>query len=178
MHQTKPAARGSRLCALTAGLVLGASALTMATANAAERTFMPDGQFSILFAPEAKTNKIGAGNVATQTWTGRDDNIYYGVTESTSNVAFDAPKELASNFDNFIAQVHATVIKQERRTWPTPHGPAPALRYEFRLPQGQVGKGMFVVRGDTVYGAVAVDYTQPAREQRLTAVVDSLTLLK
>jgi hypothetical protein len=54
----------------------------------------------------------------------------------------------------------------------------PALRFEFRLPNGQTGQGVFVVKGDTVFGAVAVDYTSPAREERLSAVVDSLRLLK
>ncbi len=77
---------------------------------------MPDSQFSILFAPEAKTNKIGAGNVATQTWIGRDDNMYYAVTESTSNVAFDAPKELASNFDASSRRAGRSVDKRWPRT--------------------------------------------------------------
>jgi hypothetical protein len=169
--------RPSRLCALAAGVILGA-ALTMTSVDAAERTFMPDGQFSILFAAKATANKTNAGNVATQTWTGREDDIYYGVSQSNSSVPFDAPKELATNFTNFIAEVHGTVIKEEHRTWPAPGGPVPALRFEFKLPKGQTGKGVFVVKGGTVFGAVAVDYTSPARGERLSAVVDSLRLLK
>jgi hypothetical protein len=171
---------GRTIClyALGAGAILGAATLAMPSAAAAERTFMPDDRFSILFASEATVRKTSAGNVVTQTWTGRDDNIYYGVSQSGSSVPFDAPKELATNFTNFIAQVHGSVIKQESRTWPAPHGPVPALRFEFRLPNGQIGKGVFVVKGDTVFGAVAVDYTSPARDERLSAVVDSLRLLK
>lgn len=171
-------ARMSRLFALGAGVILGAATLTMPPVAAAERTFMPDGRFSILFASEATVRRTDAGNIVTQTWMGKDDNIYYGVTQSSSNVALDAPKELATNFTNFIAQVHASVVKQERRSWPAPQGSVPALRFEFRLPKGQVGEGIFVVKGDTVFGAVAVDYTSPAREERLSAVVDSLELLK
>jgi hypothetical protein len=166
------------LCALAVGVILGFTELTMPSLSAAERTFVPDDQFSILFAPKATTKKTNAGNVITQTWTGRDDDIYYGVSQSSSSVPFDAPKELATNFTNFIAEVHGTIIKQERRTWPAPRGPVPALRFEFKLPKGQMGKGVFVVRDDTVFGAVAVDYTSPAREERLSAVVDSLRLLK
>jgi len=171
-------ARSSRLYVLAAGAILGTAMLTMPSLAAAERTFMPDGQFSILFAPEATAHQTSAGNVVTQTWNGRDDDIYYGVSQSSSSVPFDAPKELATNFTNFIAQVHGAVIKQERKTWPGPRGPVPALRFDFRLPKGQMGKGVFIVKGDTVFGAVAVDYTSPAREERLSAVVDSLRLLK
>lgn len=163
---------------LAAGVILAAAMLTMPSLAAAERTFMPDGQFSILFAPQATAHKTSAGNIVTQTWSGRDDNIYYGVSQSSSSVPFDAPKELATNFTNFIAQVHGSVIKQEHRSWPTPHGPVPALSFEFRLPKGQIGKGVFVVKGGTVFGAVAVDYTSPARDKRLSAVVNSLRLLK
>ena len=168
----------SCLCALAAVVIFGATALTMPSLAAAERTFMPDGKFSILFAPEATIRKTNAGNIVTQTWTGRYDNIYYGVSQSSSSVPFDAPKELATNFTNFIAEVHGSIIKQERRTWPAPRGPVPALRFEFRLPKGQIGKGVFVVKGGTVFGAVAVDYASPARDERLSAVVDSLKLLK
>ena len=87
---------------------------------AVERTFMPDDQFSILFAPQATTGKTDAGNVVTPTWTGKNDNIYYGVTQSGIRVPFDAPKELATNFTSFSAEVPGSVIKQERRTWPAP----------------------------------------------------------
>jgi len=179
MSNAKAGRRGIR-CLLAAGTIfVAALAIPAASpASAAERTFAPDGQFSILFAPKATLNKLGAGNVATQTWIGRDDDIYYAVSESSSNVAFDAPKELASNLANFLAQANATVLKQESRTWPTPHGPVPALRYTFRLPKGEPGKGVFVVSGATLYGAVAVDFATPAREPRLASVVDSLTLLK
>jgi hypothetical protein len=172
------AKRTSRHYALAASVVLGIAALTMPSLAAGERTFAPDDQFSILFASKVTTKKANAGNVITQTWNGREDNIYYGASQSSSSVPFDAPKELATNFTNFIAEVHATVIKEERRTWPAPRGPVPALRFEFKLPKGQIGKGVFVVRGDTVFGAVAVDYTSPARDARLSAVVDSLRLLK
>jgi len=171
-------ARSSRLYVLAAGAILGTAMLTMPSLAAAERTFMPDGQFSILFAPEATAHQTSAGNVVTLPWNGMDDDIYYGVSQSSSSVPFDAPKELATNFTNFIAQVHGAVIKQERKTWPGPRGPVPALRFDFRLPKGQMGKGVFIVKGDTVLGAVAVDYTSPAREERLSAVVDSLRLLK
>jgi hypothetical protein len=170
--------RSTCLYALAAGVILGVATLTMPSFAAGERTFAPDGQFSILFAAKATARKTSAGNVVTQTWTGRDDDIYYGVSQSKSSVPFDAPKELATNFTNFIAQVHGSIIKQERRPWPAPSGSVPALRFEFRLPKGQIGKGVFVVKGGTVFGAVAVDYTSPARDKRLSAVVDSLTLLK
>ncbi len=166
---------GRTICLYAVAVILGAGAQTMPSATGAERPFMPDGQFSILFAPEATARTTSAGNIVTQTWSGRDDNIYYGVSQSGSSVPFDAPKELVTNFTNFIAEVHGSVIKQERRTWPAPSGPVPALRFEFRLPNGQIGKGVFVVKGDTVFGAVAVDYTSPAREERLGAVVASRT---
>ncbi len=171
MTKGNPARRA--LLALAAGAALGAALVTM-PASATERTFKPDGQFSILFAPKATVKDLSGGNIATRTWTGRDDDIYYGVSQSTSNTTFDAPKELAANFTNFIAQVHAKVLKQERKPWQTSHGPVPALLYAFTLPSGKTGQGVFVVSGNTIYGAVAVDYKTPAREDRLSAVVNSL----
>ncbi|MEJ2375530.1 MAG: hypothetical protein P8Y71_08930 [Pseudolabrys sp.] len=174
----KTIGRSPGLYVLAAGVILGVVALTTPSLAAGERTFAPDGQFSILFAAKATARKTSAGNVVTQTWTGKGDNIYYGVSQSSSSVPLDPPKELATNFTNFIAEVRGHIIKQERRSWPAPNGPVPALRFEFRLPKGQIGKGVFVVKGGTVFGAVAVDYTSPAREKRLSAVVDSLTLLK
>ena len=170
--------RTSALHLLAAGAILGAAMLTMPPVTAAERTFTPNGRFSNLFAPHVTGQKTNAGNIVTQTWNGRDDNIYYGVSQSSSSVTFDAPKELATNFINFIAEVHGSVLKEEHRNWPGPQGPLPALRFDFRLPKGQIGKGVFVVKGDTVFGAVAVDYNSPARGPRLSNVVDSLKLMK
>ncbi|MGH7025234.1 MAG: hypothetical protein ACREEB_16825 [Caulobacteraceae bacterium] len=140
--------------------------------------FAPAGQhFTIPIPPNpAETDSTAYGN-SLRTWTVTDGDFLYIVTHAVSGGAAFTENQLAGDMNDFIKATNATLLGEQSISWPSPSGAARALRFSFRLPNGLVGKGVFVVDGQLGYGDAIIDRHQGSQSPFLDQYVSSLTIL-
>jgi hypothetical protein len=138
----------------------------------------PPGQhFTIPFPPNAPESVTTANGNALHRWTVSDASFAYLAIH-----AFDANQTStgatpAGELADFIKGSNATILDQETTSWPAPDGRATAVLFHFRMPNGLVGRGVYVIDYPNGYTALIIDRHPGSDSPYMSQFVNSLTIL-
>jgi hypothetical protein len=137
----------------------------------------PNQHFSIQLPPNPVESDTTMGDNLLHTWVVRAPDYIYAVSRAISGGAPYQPSEVDADLSSFLTATKATVLSQAKQTWPSPDGPVPSLRFSFRMPDGRLGEGVFVVDGTNGFGAAIIKGTVGPESAEMFQFVNSLTVL-
>lgn len=161
-------------------LPLFAAFVCLASAALADPvTFVPPGEhLSIQLPANPERKDITSEGTKIHEWTATDNAFFYLVQHGVHPGAVFQPSQMQADLQDFISGTKSTMSAQQTSTVPGPDGPLPALRFSFTMPNGVLGKGVWVIMGDEAFGAFILDQSKSGRQQAMDAFITSLRITR